>query len=129
MVRTDDDGRFAVEGLAPGTLLLKVEAEGYAAWYRRDLALLVDAPAPVLGIELESTWTIRGRVVSDGDGGPLVRVFVYARERGTGDEDAPDPGGAAQDGRNEHVRRRDVPAGARGVDFRLDPVPTLDPPR
>lgn len=162
VIRTDNDGRFRIEGLAPGTLLLKVELEGYAAWYRRDLRIGTEGPQPALAVELESTLTIRGRVTSRGDGRPLARAFVYMRERGPAEGEAQDPGrvqavlscetdaqgryvlegvppgvhevvvwfadghvGAAQDRRNEHVRRRGVEAGASGVDFVLD---ALEPP-
>ncbi len=160
VLRADAAGNFRIEGLAPGTLLLKVEMDGYAAWYRRDKKIGAEGLQPLVHVELESTLTIQGRVVSGVDGRPLARAFVYARERGPSAGEAEDPGrvqavvsaetdddgryvldrvppgthevvvwfadghlGGAQAWRNEHVRHKGVAAGARGVDFRLDPVP------
>lgn len=165
VIRTDDDGSFRVEGLAPGKLLLKVELEGYAAWYRRDLNVGAEGLQPALTVELESTLTIRGRVTSREGGAAIGQAFVYARERGPGEGQPEDPGrvqavlsgetdaqgryllegvppgshevvvwfadghvAAAQNWRNEHVRRKGVEAGARGVDFTLDPVKLPDVP-
>lgn len=165
VVRTDNDGSFRIEGLPPGTLLLKVELEGYAAYYRRDLTIAVEGRPPTLAIELESTLTIRGRVRSAEGGAPIPQAFVYARERGPSDGAPPDPGrvqavisaetdasgryvlegvpagmhevvvwfadghiGAAQNWRNENVRRKDVEAGAQAIDFALDAVPPPDAP-
>ena len=92
VLRTDADGRFLVEGLAPGALLLKVEQDGYAAWYRRDVPIEGEGLQPALTVELTSTLTIQGRVRSEGTGGAIPRAFVYARERGPGEGQAEDPG-------------------------------------
>lgn len=164
VLRTDVAGRFEVVGLAPGRLLLKVEREGYADWYRSDLRVPPEGdPAPVEAT-LVGALEIRGAVRSASGAGPLAGAFVYARERSAGADAEPDPGrvqavvscetdaagryrltglppglsevvvwfapghvGAAQDWRNERVRRRDVPAGASGVDFELDPFGSAGP--
>ena len=118
VVRTDADGRFRIEGLTPGTLLLKVELEGYAAYYRRDLTVGAEGLQPALAIELESMLTIRGTVTSAPGGGPIAKAFVYARERGL--PDAPDPGrvqavvSAETDARGRYVLEG-VPPGAHEV--------------
>ena len=160
VLRTDNDGRFVVEGLAPGKLMLKVEQDGFAAWYRRDIQIGAEGDYPAMTIELESTLTVRGTVRSKATERPIGRAFVYARERGPAEGQPEDPGrvqavvstetdmdgnyvldrlpagtheivvwfaeghvAAAQDWRSENVRRKDVVAGARGVDFVLDPLP------
>lgn len=118
VVRTDNDGRFRIEGLAPGTLLLKVELEGYAAYYRRDLSVGAEGLQPALSIELESTQTIRGTVTSSEGGAPIAQAFVYARELGA--PDVPDPGrvdavvSAETDAQGRYVLEG-VPAGSHEV--------------
>lgn len=120
VVRTDNDGRFRIEGLAPGKLLLKVEMEGYAAYYRRDLDITAEGTPPALAIELESTMTIRGRVTSAEGGTPIAQAFVYARERGAGDGAPVDPGrvqavvSAETDAQGRYVLEN-VPAGVHEV--------------
>ncbi len=159
VVRTDDDGRFLLTGLPPGKLLLKVEKEGFASWYRRDLQIGEEGLQPAMTVELVGTLTVRGRVTGLDNGRPLVRAFVYARERGPEEGQEPDAGrvqaivsaetdadgrylldkvppgthdivvwfaegyiGAAQAWRNAQVRKKGIPAGAKGVDFTLEPV-------
>ncbi len=160
VLRSDDDGRFEVTGLPPGKLLLKVEKQGFSAWYRRDLIIGEEGRQASITVELEATLTVSGRVTGSDTGHPLARAFVYARERAPVEGQAPDPGhvqavvstetdaagryvldkvppgrhdivvwfadgyiGAAQHWRNPMVRKKDVPAGATGIDFALDPVP------
>ncbi len=166
VVRTDDDGGFALTALPPGKLLLKVEKQGFSAWYRRDLMIGEEGLQPALTIELEATLTVSGRVTGSDTGRGLARAFVYARERSPGEGQAADEGrvqavvstetdargyyvlgkvppgvhdivvwfaegyvGAAQDWRHEKVRKKDVAAGAKGVDFALDrPKPPEEAP-
>jgi len=160
VLRTDADGHFEVTGLPPGKLLLKVEKQGFSAWYRRDLVIGEEGRQAAITVELEATLTVSGRVTGGDTGHPLARAFVYARERAPVEGQAPDPGhvqavvstetdaagryvldkippgrhdivvwfaegyiGAAQHWRNPKVRKKDVPAGAKGIDFALDPVP------
>jgi protocatechuate 3,4-dioxygenase beta subunit len=92
VVRADADGRFTLTGLPPGTLLLKVEREGFSAWYRRDLAIGEESLQPALTVELEATLTVRGRVTGLDTGRPLARAFVYARELGAAEGQEPDAG-------------------------------------
>ena len=165
VLRTDADGKFMIENLAPGTLLLKVEKDGYSAWYRRDVKIGTEGPQPAVTATLIATMRVSGRVKAGDTGRALAGAFVYARERGPVEGEEPDPGrvqalvstetaadgsyvldkvppgiheivvwfaagyiGAAQDWRNPKVRRKDVPAGARGIDFELDPIVVPDLP-
>lgn len=92
VLRTDTDGRFLLERLPPGRLLLKVEKEGYAPWYRRDLVIDGEADQQALTAVLVATAGIRGRVRAADTGRPLAAAFVYARERGPAEGEAQDPG-------------------------------------
>lgn len=164
VLRTDQDGRFEIDGLAPGRYLLKVEHDGYAAWYRRDQQIAGEGLQAAVTAELVPTLSISGRVRSKGTGEPVPNAFVYAHERGAGDGQPQDPGhvqaivstqtdaqgryvldrvppgvhdvvvwfaeghvAAAQDWHHPGVRRQDVPAGSRGIDFELDPIPVQPP--
>lgn len=155
VLRTDADGRFAIERLEPGRLLLKVEHEGFADWYRRDLTVAGEGPQGALTVTLEGALSIRGRVTAEG-GPPLAGVWVYAEENKPGVDEPGDPGRVralvatqtAADGTYLLERlppgrvkvavwlalgfqpqtRRDVVPGATGVDFALQPVPPPSPP-
>ncbi len=82
VLRTDVDGRFELRGLPAGRLLLKVEREGYADWFRNDLRMPDGGEYPALSIELMGALTIRGQVRGGAGGAPVPGAFVYARERG-----------------------------------------------
>jgi len=84
VVRTDASGAFRLDRLAPGRLLLKVEHEGYADWYRKDLVVLAEGPRPDLEVELTPSMTIEGSVLDAATRAPIAEAWIYARE-----EDAP----------------------------------------
>ncbi len=150
VVRSDADGRFALDRLEPGRLLLKVEREGFAPWYRRDLVVSGEGPQPAVTVALEGSLAVRGRVTAQ-DGGPLAGVWVYAEENRPGADQPQDPGRVralvatqtAEDGGYvleglpparvkvavwlalgfKPQTRRDVEPGGPPVDFALEPVP------
>lgn len=77
----DLDGRFEETGLPPGTVRLRVEAEGFAAWTGE-----VDVPPPRVAervtadpveVELEEAAVVRGEVV-DARGDPVPGARVRA---------------------------------------------------
>ena len=92
VLRTDSDGRFLLERLPPGRLLIKVEKEGHAAWYRRDLVIGGEGVQPAVTAVLIATAGIRGRVRAADTGRPIAAAFVYARERGPAAGQEEDPG-------------------------------------
>lgn len=157
VVRTDVTGAFRLERLVPGRLLLKVEREGYADWYRKDLTVLAGAPRTDLEVELTPSLTVQGRVLDAKSRRPVAEAWIYAREESPGENEPPADEGRVralvsgqtdaegryeleglapgryevvvwlalgyvaetQDRRHESVRRRNVDAGAKGIDFEL----------
>ena len=90
VVRTDVRGFARLEGLRPGALLVKIELEGYAAWYRRDAQVPEDGDPQPLRAQLVPSLQIEGRVASSVGGRPIAKAFVYAREER--DKEEPDLG-------------------------------------
>ena len=113
VVRSDDSGKFLVDGLREGGLLLKVEKEGYATWYRRDLAVSA-SEMEELRVELQGALAVTGRVMSAATGRALAGAYVYAIERGPAEGQKDDPG---------HVNV--LVSGETGIDgrFYLDGIP------
>ena len=91
VLRTDNRGEFLIDRLPPGLLLVKIEADGYAEWYRKDLRITDEPLQPMLEIELTGALDIRGRVLGDDTGQPIAEAYVYCEERKPGD-------GAEEDG-------------------------------
>jgi protocatechuate 3,4-dioxygenase beta subunit len=92
VLRTDADGRFRIDRLPEGRLLLKIEHEDFAAWYRKDLMIGASGEEPAVTAQLEATLTISGHVRGADTGRPVRGAFVYARERGPLEGQEPDPG-------------------------------------
>ena len=89
VVRTDATGAFTLDRLVPGRLLLKVEHEGYADWYRKDLVVLAGAPRPDLRVELTPALAVAGASSTRRPRRPIPEAWVYAREEGPGEDDPP----------------------------------------
>ncbi|HVG94458.1 MAG TPA: carboxypeptidase-like regulatory domain-containing protein [Planctomycetota bacterium] len=85
--RADGDGRFTCDDVPPGRTILKVEAEGFAPWFRRDLTVPEDGDLLGLAVALEGARSVKGRVFAADTGRPIPGVWVYARVRDA--EDAP----------------------------------------
>lgn len=75
---TDDGGGFVCDRVPPGTTLLKVEADGYSAWFRRDLAVPEESDLAGITATLEGATTIRGRVLDATTGAGIGGAWVYA---------------------------------------------------
>ncbi len=108
----DAAGGFALDRVEPGPAILKVEADGFAAWYRKDLS--VPAEGDVTGIEarLEGATTIRGRVLAADTGEGIAGGWVYAQWR--------QPEGEKDDGRVRTLVSAETGAGGAYV---LEKVP------
>jgi len=68
---TDDDGRFELAGVMPGSIPLAVRSRRFAPWQRK-IAVAADDTADV-DVHLETGVTLEGRV-SDAAGAPLPGV-------------------------------------------------------
>ena len=69
------DGWFEIDKIKPGRTLLKVERDGYVAFYRRDLSLQPDQVMENYVVTLTKGETISG-VVKGEDGKPLAGAMV-----------------------------------------------------
>jgi protocatechuate 3,4-dioxygenase beta subunit len=92
VIHSDREGRFRLERLEAGRLLLRVEREGFADWYRSDLTIPTEGDASELVVTLRGALQVRGRVTAADDGRPLAGVWVYAEENKPGAEAPQDPG-------------------------------------
>jgi protocatechuate 3,4-dioxygenase beta subunit len=156
VLRSDGDGQFLIERLEPGATLVKVEREGFADWYRRDLVVSGEGVQPILSVTLAGALAIKGRVLTEEGGVPIPGAWVYAEENTPGPSEPQDPGRvralvATQTGPDgayvldrlppgkcrvavwlalgfQNQNRRDVVPGSTGVDFRLAATPPPVPP-
>ena len=153
---TDGDGQFRIDRLEPGgTTLVKVEKEGYADGYRRDLVVTADEVQPILSVTLAGSLSVRGRVTAAEGDVPVAGAVVYAEEQGAGPSEPQDGGRVrafvstqtAADGTYvldrlppgrckvevwlaigfQRASRSDVACGSTGVDFRLVAIPPPQP--
>lgn len=85
-VATDETGRFAFSGLAPGRYDVQVRAEGYAPL---DLAA-VETPAPELSLVLAPAGRLVGRLLREDTNDPAAPAVVRAFRRGPPSPLAPD---------------------------------------
>jgi len=92
VLHSDRDGRFRLERLEAGRMLLRVEREGFADWYRSDLMIAAEGDAAELSVTLKGALQVRGRVTAAAGGAPLAGVWVYAEENKPGNEEPQDPG-------------------------------------
>lgn len=76
--RADDDGRFTCDRVPPGTVIVKVEADGYAPWFRKDLVVPADGDLVGLTATLDGAMSLRGRVLSADTGRGIAGAWVYA---------------------------------------------------
>lgn len=74
----DDGGDFVCDRVPPGTTLVKVEADGFAAWFRRDLTVPEEGDLAGVTATLEGATTIRGRVTDAETGAGIGGAWVYA---------------------------------------------------
>lgn len=88
----DDGGNFSCDRARPGPVLLKVEADGYAPWYRRDLVVPEEGDLVGVTATLEGTGVVRGRVLSAEGSRPIRGAWIVAQTREA-------PGEARDEGR------------------------------
>ncbi len=163
-LRSDERGAFVITHLPPGKTLVKVEHEGFAEWYRRDVRISTEGEQATLDVELVGAMPVSGRVrILTGSAG-IAGCLVYARQRDPDEAADVDSGSvkalvttetdvqghytlpglppgkyeivlwfapgyecAARDWRNERVRIKDVEAGSKGIEFRVDRIKVETP--
>lgn len=71
--KTDVDGRFAIDGLLPGSTTVAVRAKGFGFW--RSAWEIVDQQETELAIEMDRSGTVHG-LIKNGDGEPFAGAIV-----------------------------------------------------
>jgi protocatechuate 3,4-dioxygenase beta subunit len=121
--RTDDEGRFRIEGLAPGRYRVEAASEGREGYSRASVVLGLGETSSEVVVELDPAYVVRGRVVDKATrepcrGGQVVITDTRANEFSLGAIE-PDgwvrmasviPGTYRVEVRcNDHVERDDYP--------------------
>ena len=68
--RTDDDGRFQIDGLLPGRYRVEATSEGREGYSRSSITLGMGETSSEVKIELDPAYVVRGRVVDKATGEP-----------------------------------------------------------
>lgn len=68
--RTDDDGRFQIDGLSPGRYRVEATSEGREGYSRSSVTLGMGETSAEIRIELDPAYVVRGRVVDKATGEP-----------------------------------------------------------
>jgi protocatechuate 3,4-dioxygenase beta subunit len=68
--RTDEDGRFRVDGLLPGRYRVEATSEGREGYSRSSVTLGMGETSSEVLIELDPAYVVRGRVVDKATGEP-----------------------------------------------------------
>ncbi len=64
-VRSDDDGRFRIEGLEPGRFRIEATSDGREGYSRSSVTLAMGETSSEVVVEMDPAYTVRGRVVDD----------------------------------------------------------------
>ena len=78
---TDDDGRFEIDDVAPGRLIVRVEGEGYVPFFKRNVTIDVGGVYDSYVATLVEGATLKGRVLG-ADGKPVTGCGVMASTSG-----------------------------------------------
>ena len=68
--RTDGEGRFRVEGLAPGRYRVEATSEGREGYSRSSVTLAMGETSSEVLIQLDPAYVVRGRVIDKATGEP-----------------------------------------------------------
>src|SRR5262249_12492578 len=68
--RTEQDGRFRIEGLPPGRFRIEATAEGREGYSGSSITLGMGETSSEIVVELDPAYVVRGRVVDKASGEP-----------------------------------------------------------
>jgi len=86
----DAAGGFVCDDVPPGPTLVRVDADGFSPWFRRDLVVPAEGDLAGVTATLEGARSVSGRVLAADTGRPVPGAWVFAVARGA--KDAPDGG-------------------------------------
>lgn len=86
----DAAGGFVCDDVPPGATILRVDADGFAPWFRRDLVVPAEGDLAGVTATLEGSKSVSGRVLAADTGKPVAGAWVFAVARLP--KDAPDGG-------------------------------------
>jgi protocatechuate 3,4-dioxygenase beta subunit len=70
--RTDEEGRFRIEGLSPGRYRIEATSEGREGYTRESITLAMGETSAEVVVELDPAYVVRGRVVDKATGEPCT---------------------------------------------------------
>jgi Carboxypeptidase regulatory-like domain len=96
--RTDDEGLFRIDGLAPGRYRVEATSEGREGYSRSSTTLAMGETSSEIRIELDPAYVVRGRVIDKATGEPCTggRVTITDRKQNEYSEAAIEPDGWAR---------------------------------
>jgi protocatechuate 3,4-dioxygenase beta subunit len=74
--KTDEEGRFRIEGLSPGRYRVEATSEGREGYSRSSITLAMGETSSEVLIELDPAFVVRGRVVDKATGAPCTSGTV-----------------------------------------------------
>jgi Carboxypeptidase regulatory-like domain len=83
-IPTDDQGRFRIESLPPGSCVVQVQAADHVTGTQRDIVVTEGQTTSGVTVKLEPGQVIEG-VVQDERGVPIVGATVFVRHQGNRD--------------------------------------------
>lgn len=87
---TGPDGAFTCDDAPAGPVLLRVDADGFSPWFRRDLVVPTEGDLGGVVATLQGARSVAGRVLASDTGRPVPGAWVFAVAR--------TPAGEAADG-------------------------------
>jgi len=96
--RTDDQGRFQIDGLPPGRYRVEATSEGREGYSRSSITLGMGETSAEILIQLDPAYVVRGRVVDKATGDPCKggKVTITDRKQSEFSEAAIEPDGWAR---------------------------------
>jgi hypothetical protein len=78
----DASGGFRCDDAPPGPVLLRVDAEGFAPWFRRDLVVPPEGDLAGISVVLDGAKSFSGSILAADTGKPFAGAWIFAVARG-----------------------------------------------